>query len=144
MSIPLAKSITPAPRASFPLAKYLTSATGRCPSPLPNQSRPRRGRLSPLPNQSRPRRGRLSPSPHISHLPQADVHPPRQISHICHRQMSSPPSPFMESGLGGEVKGLWVRSKAYSCIGITIKSYLSHDVSRIKTGESISMISNEI
>ena len=129
-SFPLAKSITPAPRASFPLAKYLTSATGRCPSPSPN----------------------------ISHLPQADVHPPRQInharaagvfppcqiSHICHRQMSIPPSSFMESGLGGEVKGLWVRSKAYSCIGITIKSYLSHDVSRIKTGESISMISNEI
>ena len=50
---------------NVPLAKYLTSAVGRCPSPSPNTLRPQHGRLP--------------PSPNISHLPLADVHPPRQI-----------------------------------------------------------------
>ena len=60
---------------NVPLAKYLTSAVGRWPSPSPNTLRPQRGRLPPRQIHKRPQRGRL---------------PPRQISHICRWQMSIP------------------------------------------------------
>ena len=109
---------TPAMRASFPISKYVTSASGRCQFPLSKYTTSASGRcLLPIsiygdgggrqaggevyPSPSSPARIAVvhrSPSPNIPHLPAADVYSPSPtISHLPAADVYSP-SPFMERG----------------------------------------------
>ena len=122
---PIAKSTTPATRASIPHRQINNARNASVHSPSPNQQRPQRGRPSPIACHNRPQRERpfphrqinnarnagVHPPSHVINARNAGVHPPRQInnarnagvhppSHVINARNAgvNSPSPFMERG----------------------------------------------
>ena len=95
---PLAKSTTPAPRASIPPRQINNARTAGALFPLAESTTPApRALSSPSPNQQHPRRGRPFPlAKSTTPAPRASI-PPRQINNTRTAGVHSP-SPFMERG----------------------------------------------